>query len=106
MGMSPMLETHDFKRNTGASPHKGYWLGLAHRGMQPVDKLDYLIRRWVIEDHPSRVRQSPSAYPMQTDARLNELQRAIGRYLGAQYDLTQAMPDRLVALLRKVEQLA
>ena len=37
-------------------------------------------------------------------AALNELRRAIGRYLAAQYDLTQGMPDRIVALLRKVEQ--
>jgi hypothetical protein len=95
-----MLETHDFNQNIAASAHKGYWLSLAQRGMRPVDKLDYLIRRWAIEDHSSR---SPSVYP-QTDARLNELQRAIGRYLGAQYDLAQSMPDRLVALLRKLEQ--
>ena len=40
---------------------------------------------------------------MQTDAPLNELQRAIGQYLRLQYDLTQAVPNRLVALLRKAE---
>jgi hypothetical protein len=41
--------------------------------------------------------------PMQTDVPLNELQRAIGQYLILQYDLTQAVPNQLVALLRKVE---
>jgi hypothetical protein len=59
-----------------------------------VDKLDYSIRRWAIADHPSKT----------TDARLNELQRAIGRYLAGEYEPVEAMPDRLVALLRKIEQ--
>ena len=67
-----------------------------------LDKLEYTIRRWAIPDHPSRITQLPTQ--PRTDARLNELQRAIGRYLrAAQYDV-QPMPDRLVALLRKIEQ--
>ena len=41
---------------------------------------------------------------MQTAAPLNELQRAIGRHLAAEYELVQPMPNRLVALLRKIEQ--
>jgi hypothetical protein len=41
---------------------------------------------------------------MRTDARLNELQRAIGRYLAAEQEPVQPIPDRLVALLRKIEQ--
>jgi len=45
---------------------------------------------------------SPSA--LRTDAPLNELQRAIGRHLAAEYELVQPMPNRLVALLRKIEQ--
>jgi hypothetical protein len=68
-----------------------------------IDKLDYSIRRWAIPDHPSKTTQSP----MRTDAPLNELQRVIGQYLGAQYELVLPilpMPDRLVALLRKIEQ--
>ena len=65
-----------------------------------VDKLDYSIRRWAIADHPSKTTQSL----IRTDARLNELQQAIGRYLAAEYELVQPMPDRLVALLRKIEQ--
>jgi hypothetical protein len=99
--MNPMFEQDDFKRNTSASAH-GYWLTLAERGFRPVDKLDYLIRRWAIEDHPSLTGKSP--YPREIDAPLNEIQRAIGQYLRAEYDLTQPMPDRLVALIRKVEQ--
>ena len=65
-----------------------------------VDKLDYSIRRWAIADHPSKTTQSL----IRTDARLNELQQAIGRYLAADYEPVEAMPDRLVALLRKIEQ--
>jgi hypothetical protein len=42
--------------------------------------------------------------PVRTDAPLNELQRAIGQYLGAQYELVLPIPDRLVALLRIIEQ--
>jgi hypothetical protein len=64
-----------------------------------IDKLDYSIRRWAIPDHPSKTTQSSR----RTDAPLNELQRAIGRYLAAEYELVLPIPDRLVALLRKIE---
>jgi hypothetical protein len=74
-------------------------LGSLASGVRSVDKLDYSIRRWAIPDHPSRTTLSP----MRTDARLNELQRAIGRYLAAQYEqVLQPMPDRLVALLGRI----
>jgi hypothetical protein len=65
-----------------------------------IEKLDYSIRRWAISDHPSKTTQPP----MRTDARLNEIQRAIGRYLAAEYERAQPMPDRLIALLRQIEQ--
>ena len=88
MGGSPMFQS-DTTRNTafGSALHS-------------VDKLDYAIRRWAIPDHPSRTIQPL----MRTDARLNELQQAIGRYLAADYEPVEAMPDRLVALLRQIEQ--
>jgi len=35
---------------------------------------------------------------------LNELQRAIGRYLRAQYEPLLPIPDPFVALLRRIEQ--
>jgi len=41
---------------------------------------------------------------MRTDARLNELQQAIGRYLRAQYEPLLPIPDPFVALLRRIEQ--
>jgi len=42
--------------------------------------------------------------PVRTDARLSEVQRAIGQNLRAYHEPLQPMPDRLVALLRKIEQ--
>jgi hypothetical protein len=39
------------------------------------------------------------------DGSLNELQAAIGRWLSAEYDLEQSIPQRLVDLLRQLEQL-
>ena len=39
------------------------------------------------------------------DGSLNELQAAIGRWLSAEYDLEQPIPQRLVDLLRQLEQL-
>ena len=82
----------DTKRNAGFGSHASMF--------HSVDKLDYAIRRWAIPDHPSRTTQPP----MRTDARLTEIQGAIGRYLRAQYEVVLPIPDRLVALLRIIEQ--
>jgi len=75
-----MYQAQDFSANTGSSAHSRHWLTLVERGFWAVDKLDYFIRRWAVEDYPS-----PSSYAlsvqMQTDARLSEPQRAIGQYL-------------------------
>ena len=109
-----MFQHDDCKRDAAArqnwranvSAQKAHWLTLAERGLHPADKLDYSIRQWAIADHPSRARQSPSAYPIQSDGLLSELQAAIGRYLRAEYDLTQPLPERLVILVREVEQSA
>ena len=87
----PMFQRDGTKRNaTLGSPS----------AFGSIDMLDYSIRRWAIADHPSKTTQSP----MRTDAPLNELQRAIGRHLAAEYELVQPMPNRLIALLRKIEQ--
>jgi hypothetical protein len=94
-----MHQAHDFGTNTAPSAQKPHWLTLVERGFRPVDKLDYLIRRWALEDS-----HSLSPYLMQTDALLSEPQRAIGRWLRRQYDLAQPLPDQLAALLTKVEQ--
>ena len=89
MGGSPMFQS-DTTRNTA----------FGSNALHSVDKLDYAIRRWAIPDHPSRTIQPL----MRTDARLNELQRAIGRYLRAQYEPLLPIPDPFVALLRRIEQ--
>jgi hypothetical protein len=91
-------------------PHE-HWLG-------PANKLDYLIRRWAIPDHPSNVGRMPlsnslTACPTEAAAQnapsgqrhlLTDVKAGIGQYLAAEYDLAQPLPDRLAALLRKVDQ--
>ena len=101
---------------------------LGERWLGPANKLDYLIRRRVIADHPrDNDRTFARAAPLQSSAPsspsswefarmtlhpavtrgnpvLNELQAAIGRCLSAEYDLAEPIPDRLMALLRRVEQ--
>jgi len=85
---------------------KAQWLSLAERGFRNADKLDYLIRRTVL-DHSRQVGQSPSTRQMRSDGRLlSELQVAIGRYLQAEYDVGQPLPDRLLALVTQVERAA
>ena len=63
--------------------------------------MDYAIRRWAIPNHPSQITHLPTQ--PQTDARLNELQRAIGQCLGVYYEPSHPMPDHLVALLSKID---
>jgi len=127
----PMLK---LARKTGVgearrdrSPEK-HGFDLGERWLGPANKLDYMIRRRVIADHPcdsdhafaraARFRSSAASPPSSWEyARmtlhpavtrgnpvLNELQAAIGRCLSAEYDLTEPIPDRLMALLRRVEQ--
>ena len=57
-----------------------------------VDELDYLVRGWVIPDHPSQASRPPATHPMQRDGLLSELQLVIGRCLQAEYDLAQPIP--------------
>jgi hypothetical protein len=98
---------HYFKMNGGAgqswdasaSAHHAHWLILAERGFHQIDKLDYLIRRTIL-DHPPH--QSPRTSP-EARGRLSDLQMAIARYLRAEYDLAQPIPDRLLALATAVD---
>src|SRR6516225_8170476 len=100
--------------------------GLGERWLSPANKLDYLIRRRVVPDHPcdsdraiarAPPFRSPSRYRSWEFARmtlhspatrenslLHEIQAAIGRCLRAEYDVSEPIPDRLMALLRRVEQ--
>ena len=122
-GMCPVSEQ---PRKTAAQ--KGHVFDLGERGLRPANKIDYLIRRLVISDHPSDTTgafpttapfrsPSPHQHPweltrfaphsatlMRRDGLLNDLQAAIGQYLSAEYDLTQPIPARLADLLRQLEQ--
>jgi hypothetical protein len=57
------------------------------------DRLDSVRRHVIPADDGAR------------DGSLNETQAAIGRWLSAEYDLAQPIPQRLVDLLRQLEQL-
>jgi Anti-sigma factor NepR len=81
---------------------KAHLLALAERWIRPLDRLDYMIRRWAIPV-PLEVNRSAAA-SMLSNGLLSEVQAAIGRYLRAEYDLAQPIPDRLVDLLRQLEQ--
>jgi hypothetical protein len=98
---------------------------LGERWLGPANKLDYLIRRRVIPDHPGdsdrafarappfrcsspapswefarMTRHSPAK---RGNSALHELQAAIGRCLSAEYDfvISEPIPDRLMTLLRQ-----
>ena len=70
--------------------------------LRPADRLDYLIRRWLIP-----IRLEPSARReeeafLRSSVILTELQAAIGRCLRAEYDIAQPIPPRLLALANEV----
>jgi hypothetical protein len=100
-------------------------LGKRWRG--PADRLDYMIRRCVIPDHPANndgtvARALPyrlsapylsweltrtlssGANSTRLNSLLSDLQTAIGRGLCAQFDFRAPMPGRLVALLTRLDE--
>ena len=102
-------------------------LAAAERWLHFADQLDYLIRRWVIpvpygdsrsvaptplfrwslpRKHSRAVSRSTPhrKASMRSNGLLSEVQAAIGRCLSAEYDLAQPIPNRLVDLLRQLEQ--
>jgi len=109
-------------------PRDRHAFDLGKRWHSPADRLDYMIRRYVIPDHPANNdRAVARTLPYRSSAPylsweltrmlsnrgnstrllsslLSDLQAAIGRGLRAEYDLTPPMPGRLVDLLRKLEQ--
>ena len=72
--------------------------------LRPADRLDYLIRQWLIpiRFEPS-VRREEEAL-RRSSVILTELQAAIGRRLRAEYDIAQPIPPWLLALANKVIQ--
>jgi hypothetical protein len=45
---------------------------LAERGFRYADELDYLVRGWVIPDHPSQASRSPGNVSKRSDGVLSE----------------------------------
>jgi hypothetical protein len=114
-------------RRSNTSAYQARVLAAAERGLHFADQLDYLIRRWIIPV-PCGDRRLIGATPvvrwflsrkhsrgvsrptphwkasMRSNGLLNEVQAAIGRCLSAEYDLAQPIPNRLVDLLRQLEQ--
>jgi hypothetical protein len=106
---------------------KARLLALPERWLCPADQLDYMIRRRVIPV-PFEANRSIAPNPffrwslpreysrgisgsmprkqasMRSNGILSEVQAAIGRHLGAEYELAQPIPARLVDLLRQLEQ--
>jgi hypothetical protein len=112
----------------GTPPCDRHVFDLGERWLGPANRLDYVIRRCMIPDHPANDDRkvannlpyrlsapylsweltrtlSNKANSSRMTSHVRDLQAAIGRGLRAEYDdLMPAMPARLVALLRKVEQ--
>jgi hypothetical protein len=90
----------------------------AKRYVHLADQVDHSIRRWVIpaQDESDRPAAATARTPRQLgstarartarrrDGALSEVQAAIARALGAEYDLAQPLPDRLARLQRQFEE--
>ena len=77
MGTCPMPEQSKRRAvkqatQARASAREAHVFGLGERWLCPADKLDYLIRRWAIPDHPFDIdRAFPTAPPPQRPWRTN-----------------------------------
>jgi hypothetical protein len=114
-------------RRANTSTYEARVLAKAERGLHFADQLDYLIRRrivpvpyggnrlvtttplfrWSSLRKHSRGVSRPTPHrkaSMRSNGLLSEVQAAIGRCLSAEYDLAQPIPNRLVDLLRQLEQ--
>ena len=114
-------------RRATTSADKAHLLAAAERWLHFADELDYLIRRWVVpvpygdgrsvaatplfrwslpRKHSRGVSRSTQhrTASMRSNGLLSEVQAAIGQGLSAEYDLAQSIPNRLVDLLRQLEQ--
>jgi hypothetical protein len=114
-------------RRASTCAYEARLLAAAERGLHFADQLDYLIRRWVVpvphgdsrsvagarlfrwslpRKHSRQASRSmpPTKASMRSNGLLSEVQAAIGQCLSAEYDLAQPIPNRLVDLLRQLEQ--
>ena len=83
-----------------------WFQGFSLQGWGKHGECPMLNQDWLHSDRLDSVRRH--VIPADDEARdgsLNEIQAAIGRWLSAEYDLAQPIPQRLVDLLRQLEQL-
>jgi hypothetical protein len=100
------------KQAHGANISPGRLHTWPERCLGPADRLDYAIRRLVTPVAPEvspvaatrRVSRSTRAEKLSATALLTNIQVPIGRYLFAEYDLEQPIPERLTHLLIQLEQ--
>jgi hypothetical protein len=80
-------------------------IAVAERCLRPADRLDYVVRRWLI---PVPLEDGIRSIP-NTEASIrriglsSDIQNAIGRCLRAKYTIERSMPTRLADLLREFE---
>jgi hypothetical protein len=123
MGRNPIPNGDDYRKGAGAKPahrisvssSKPRLFALGELLLRPADKLDRMVRRWVIPHHPlasgSVIRASVVARPDAGRTATSVAKKfmpgegvmAIGRYLRAEYDLQQPIPARLVELLSQLD---
>jgi hypothetical protein len=107
-------------RDGDAKHAAAHLVAAAARCAHVADQVDYSIRRWVIPadetDRPAAaaagsraaVPRRPGSAPRgkvsrQRAGTLSDVQAAIARALGAEYDLEQPLPERLADLLRQLD---
>jgi hypothetical protein len=113
----------DYRKGAGAKPahrisvssSKSHSFALGELLLRPADKLDRMVRRWVIPHDPlaggSVIRASVATRPVARRTSTSVAKKfmpgegvmVIGRYLRAEYDLQQPIPARLVELLSQLE---
>ena len=105
-------------RRADSSAGKPALVTAAARCIKLADQVDYSIRRMVIAPDAGMERAAAAARlrsartgrapprraaAMRNRGALSALQSAIARALGAQYDVSEPLPDRLADLLRQLE---
>jgi hypothetical protein len=95
-----------FSLRAGVLAHTARVIAMAERWLRPADKLDYVIRRWLIpvpfEDGTRSMPHKEAS--MRSSVALSPVQAAIGRHLRAEYAIERSMPAPLANLIREFEQ--
>jgi hypothetical protein len=112
----PKHNNQAIKRARAANSPAGRLPTWPERCLGPADRLDYAIRRWAIPVPPvvnvavaatrGPSQSAPHGDVSRSIVLLTEIQAAIARGLGAEYNTAQPVPVRLADLLRQFEQQA